>query len=84
MPLHPVVTQVQFVGRPGNQDEPVVAQGPNAAFKRWLRTAARRLHTDPVQPVARRIRPERKDLTPVQGPDWVAAPRLSRPRHWGP
>src|SRR5262245_2275864 len=65
MPLYPVVTQVQFVWRPGNKDKPMVGQGPNAAFKSGLRTATRRLHTDPFQPVARRIRFERKDATPV-------------------
>src|SRR5215813_7061563 len=77
MPLYPVVTQVQLVGRASNNDEPVVGQGRNTEFKSWLRTATRRLHTDPLQPVARLIRPERKDVRPVQGRVRVAAPRLS-------
>jgi len=73
MPLYPVVMQVQCVGRASNNDEPVEGQGLNTEFESGLRTATRRLHMDPFQPVARRIRPERKDAMPVQGPDWVAA-----------
>src|SRR5262249_61922048 len=84
MPPYPVVTQVQFLWRASNNDEPVVGQGLNTEFKSWLRTATRRLHTDPFQPVDRRIRTERKDTTPVQRPDWVAALQLSPPRHLCP
>src|SRR5262249_38178505 len=79
MPLYLVVTQFQSVGRPGNKDEPVVGQGRNAELKSWLGMTARRLHTDPSLPVARRIRPERKDFTPVQGPDGTATARLYSP-----
>jgi len=44
---HALEAQLQFVGRPSNKDEPVMGQGRNAAFKGWLRTATRRLQTDP-------------------------------------
>ena len=84
MPLYLGVTQVQFVRRASNDDEAMVGQGLHTEFKSWLRTATRRLHTDPFQPVARRIRPERKDATPVQGPEWVAAGQLSPPRRLCP
>jgi hypothetical protein len=81
VPLHPVIPQVQFVGRPGNKDEPVVGQGWHVAFKGGLRTAARRLQADPSQSVARRGRLEREDLAPVQATDCVAAPRLVLSHH---
>ena len=58
--------------RPGvTPNEPVMGQGRNAAFKGWLRTATRGLQTDPSQPLARRIGPERKNLVPVEGRDGV-------------
>ena len=81
MPFHPFIPQVQFVGRPGNKDEPVVGKGWHVAFKGGLRTAARRLQADPSQSVARRVRLEREDLAPVQWADYVAAPRLFLSHH---
>src|SRR5262245_59282998 len=49
--------------------------GANQAF---------RLQADPPQPVARRVRIEREDLAPVQGPDWVAVPRFVLSHHLSP
>src|SRR5262249_18705364 len=53
-PLHPFVPQVQFLRRPGEQEERVVGQGGQVEFEGRRRTAARRLQADPPEPVARR------------------------------
>jgi hypothetical protein len=76
VPLHPFITQVQLLRRPGEKDEPVVGKGGQVEFQGGRRGVARRLQADPAQPVARRGRLERDDLEPVQGPERVAVPRL--------
>jgi len=74
MPLYPVVTQVQFVWRPGNKDEPVMGQGGQVEFKGGRRPAASRIQADPPQPVARRGRLVGEEPEPVQRPDRLAPP----------
>ena len=73
VPLHPLVQQVQFLRRPGDQDEPVVGQGGRAEFRGGRRPVAGRLEADPPQPVAGRGRLERDDLAQCdKGPKRVA------------
>ena len=73
VPVYPLISQVQRLRRPGDKEEPVVADGGLAEFGVGRRTEARRLEANPRQPVARRGRLEWDPLKPVEGPDGVVA-----------
>jgi hypothetical protein len=81
VPLHPLISQVQFLRRPRKKDEPVVGKGGRVEFRGRDRTVASRLQARPPQPVARRVRLEREKLEPVQGADRVAGLRLHLLHH---
>src|SRR5262249_8903329 len=70
-PLPPLVPQVQFFRRSGEQEEPVVGQGGQVELKGRRRTAARRLQADPPQPVTRRGRLVWEEPEPVERPERV-------------
>src|SRR5262249_40641479 len=84
VPFHPLKPQVQFLRRPRDKDEPVMRKGGRVVFPGGRRTEASRLQPHPPQAVARRDRPERDGLAPVQRPDRTAAFGLSLWHHLVP
>src|SRR4029077_12875561 len=78
VPLHPLISQIQFFWWAGEKEEPVMGQGGQVEFKGGRRAAARRIQAHPPPPGTRRRPPPGEHPTP--GPPPPAGPSTRPPR----